>query len=258
MDVVDWTAAERLREHRDRLLAARDRADPPLRRHLAHRRREPVRRPGDRDRRRDRVEGPGHLRPRLLPEPAPPRPGAPRRGHRPPQARHHRRRGDGRPATSTRSWAATARRTRTRTGRRRSGSGRTSSRSPRTTAGKITIENCPMLFSLRRVAGRPQPRDDAADLAPDPRAVGRHDRAQLRPVAPDPPDDRHPALHPRVRAAHPPRPGQGPADRPRGAVRARRVLDGHRLADPAPARARRRRVGAAVRAPCTAPATTAT
>ena len=27
---------------------------------------------------------------------------------------------------------------------------------------KLTFENCPMLFSLRRVAGRPQPGDDAA------------------------------------------------------------------------------------------------
>ena len=41
----------------------------------------------------------------------------------------------------------------------------------------------PDAVQLRRVAGRPQPRDDAAHLAPDPRAVGRHDRAQLRPVA---------------------------------------------------------------------------
>ena len=110
----------------------------------------------------------------------------------------------------------------------------------------------------RRVARRPQPRDDAAHLAPDPRAVGRDDRAQLRPVAPDPPDDRHPALHPRVRAAHPPRPGQGPAHRPRGALRARRLLARHRLAGPAAARARRRRLGVPCSPPCGAPATTAT
>ena len=48
---------------------------------------------------------------------------------------------------------------------------------------KITLENCPMLFCIRRVAGRPQHRHDAPDVAPDPGAVGRHDRAQLRPVA---------------------------------------------------------------------------
>ena len=44
------------------------------------------------------ANGPDDLRPRLLPEPAPPRPRPPRRGHRPPEARHHRRREDGRPA----------------------------------------------------------------------------------------------------------------------------------------------------------------
>ena len=43
-------------------------------------------------------KGPDHLRPRLLPQPAPSRPGAPRAGHRPPQARHHGRREDGRAA----------------------------------------------------------------------------------------------------------------------------------------------------------------
>ena len=44
---------------------------------------------------------------------------------------------------------------------------------------------------LRRVAGRAQHRVVAVHLAADPRDVGRHDRAQLRPVAPRPPDDRH-------------------------------------------------------------------
>ena len=116
----------------------------------------------------------------------------------------------------------------------------------------------PDALQLRRVAGRPQPRDDAADLAPDPRAVGRHDRAQLRPVAPDPPDDRHPAVHPRVRAAHPPRPGQGPHDRSRGPVRARRLLGRDRLAGPAAARASATSTGARSSARCGAPATTAT
>src|SRR3954469_20294296 len=77
--------------------------------------------------------------------------------------------------------------------------------------------------------------------------MGRDDRPQLRPVAPDPPDDRHPEVHPRVRPAHPPCPGQGPLDRPRRPVRAGRLLDGDRLAGPAIARSRRRRVGSAVR-----------
>src|SRR3954470_9290045 len=92
-----------------------------------------------------------------------------------------------------------------------------------------------------------QRRDDPAHLAPDPRGMGRDDRPQLRPVAPDSPDDRHPEVHPRVRPAHPPRPGQGPLDRPRRPVRAGRLLDGDRLAGPAIARSRRRRVGSAVR-----------
>ena len=89
---------QRLRQHRDRVLAADDRPDATVCRHVPHRRREPVREPGDRARRRDRRQGPVHLRSRLLPEPAPPRSGASRRGHRPPQACHHRRREDGGPA----------------------------------------------------------------------------------------------------------------------------------------------------------------
>ena len=43
-------------------------------------------------------QGPLDLRPRLLPQPAPPGPRAPGAGHRPPQAGHRRRREDGRPA----------------------------------------------------------------------------------------------------------------------------------------------------------------
>ena len=45
-EVVDWTAANGFESHRDRVLAADDRADPALRRHVPHRRREPVGRPG--------------------------------------------------------------------------------------------------------------------------------------------------------------------------------------------------------------------
>ena len=63
--------------------------------------------------------------------------------------------------------------------------------------------------------------------------MGRHDRAQLRPEPPRPPDDRHAPLPQGVRAAHPPLPGQGPHDRHRRALRARRVQHGHGLADPA-------------------------
>ena len=45
---------QRLRQHRDRVLAAHDRPDPSVCRHVPHRRREPVGRPGDRARRPDR------------------------------------------------------------------------------------------------------------------------------------------------------------------------------------------------------------
>ena len=47
---------------------------------------------------RDRGQGPDHLGPRLLSESAASGSGAPRPGHRPPQARHRRGREDGRPA----------------------------------------------------------------------------------------------------------------------------------------------------------------
>ena len=80
------------------------------------------------------VQGPGHLRARLLSEPASRRSRASRLGHRPPQDCHRRVPEDGRAATSTRSWAATTARTSTRTGKRRSRSGPTSSTTPRTTA----------------------------------------------------------------------------------------------------------------------------
>ena len=50
---------QRLREPRDRLLAAVERPDPTLRRHVAHRRRQPVARARRRRSRRDRGQGPG-------------------------------------------------------------------------------------------------------------------------------------------------------------------------------------------------------
>ena len=108
---------------------------------------------------------------------------------------------------------------------------------------KITLENCPMLFSYDEWPGGHNIATTPRHVAPDPRAVGRHDRAQLRPVAPDPPDDRHPAVPQGVRAARPPLPGQGPDDRPRRALRAGHLLDGDRLADPAHPGPRRGRLG---------------
>ena len=116
----------------------------------------------------------------------------------------------------------------------------------------------PDAVQLRRVAGRAQPRDHATDLAPDPRGMGRHDRAQLRPVPPDPPDDRHPAVHPRVRAAHPPRPGQGPDDRPRRPLRARHLLAGASAGRSRACPVSATSSGRPCSPPCGGPATTAT
>ncbi len=193
MDVADWARGQRLRES-SRSPAGR-RPPAPTRRYAGTSHIDVANlsaQPGDaRSSTRSRAKGLAISGLGYYPNPLHPDPAHRERGHRPPQARHHGRREDGRPAGQHVHGRRRARRTRTRTGKRRSASGPTSSPSPRTTARKITIENCPMLFSIRRVAGRPQHRHDAPHLAPDPRAVGRHDRAQLRPVAPGPPDDRH-------------------------------------------------------------------
>ena len=78
MDVADWAAGA---DFEVLEIACWPRADGPVRRYagdLPHRRQEPVGRPGQGHRRRDRCEGPVHLGARLLPEPAPPGPGASR------------------------------------------------------------------------------------------------------------------------------------------------------------------------------------
>jgi len=122
--------------------------------------------------------GPLDLGPRVLSEPAPPGPGASAQviGH----LKHV--------ITAAEkmnvplvipSWAATALETRTRTGR-----------PPRGLADivkfaqdhgrKITLENCPMLFSYDEWPGATTS-PLHAHVATDPGEVGRHDRAQLRP-----------------------------------------------------------------------------
>ena len=68
---------------------------------------------------------------------------------------------------------------------------------------KLTIENCPMIFSRDEWPGGNNIALVALHLAAHPRAVGRHGRPQLRPVAPRLADDRPGPLHPRIRAAHP-------------------------------------------------------
>ena len=208
MEVADWTAANGFDSPRDRLLAA----DPPARAGATPARPTStwptltagpgVARSWTRSRAKGlSISGLGYYPNPLHPDPA----------HRE-MVIGHLKHGSWTPPSvmgvglvNTFMGGDGARRRRTRTGRRRSASGRTSFATPRTTGVKITIENCPMLFSLRRVAGRPQHRHQPPDVAPDPGDVGRHDRAQLRPVAPRPPDDRHPPVHPRVRAARPPR-----------------------------------------------------
>ena len=69
------------------------------------------------------------------------------RGHRPPQARHHRRREDGRAARQHVHGRRRREDPGRRTGTRPSRSGRTSCRFAQDHGRKITIENCPMLFS---------------------------------------------------------------------------------------------------------------
>ena len=185
-----------------------------------------------------------HLRPRLLSQPAPSRSGASRAGHRPPQARHHGRREDGRAA-------------RQHVHGRRRGKNQDENweealqvwpdivRFAQDHGRKLTIENCPMIFSRDEWPAGHNIAWSPAHLAADPGAVGRHDRAQLRPVAPGLADDRPGALHPRVRAAHPPLPGQGPDDRPRRAsTSAARLSAGIGWQVPAPARPGRGRLAA--------------
>ncbi len=78
MDVADWAAGAGFEVLE---IACWPRSTGPTRRyagHQPHRRRQPVRRPGHRDPRRDRGQGPLDLRARLLPQPAPPGPRAPR------------------------------------------------------------------------------------------------------------------------------------------------------------------------------------
>ena len=112
---------------------------------------------------------------------------------------------------------------------------------------KLTIENCPMIFQLRRVAGRQQHRLVALHLAAHPRAVGRHDRAQLRPVAPGLADDRPRAASSassgRTSSTSRRRTCRSTATGSTSAARSRRAWAGRS----APARPGRRRLGASSR-----------
>ena len=162
---------------------------------------------------------------RLLPEPAAPRPRAPRRGDRPPRPRHHGGRQARRARSSTRSSATT------RTGRcsenfARVHQGVAGHRRPRRRPRRQDRHReLPDDLLRRRVAGRQQPDAHAGGVARRVRPPRRrHARAQPRPVAPRVADDRLRAGRARVRRPHLPRPRQGHGDRPRGPLRARRAV----------------------------------
>ena len=153
-------------------------------------------------------------RPRLLPQPAAPRPG---RCARPPSTTSRRS-----------SWPRSRmglprdehvlRRRRQQARRRQLGGGPAGlarHRALRAGPGRQDhLRELPHDLQLRRVAGRAQHRLLALHLASHPRGLGRHGGPQLRPQPPRLADDRPAPLRPRVRAAHPPLPGQGRAHRP--------------------------------------------
>ena len=231
MEVADWAAANEFDSLEIVALAARWRHRAALRRHLAHRRRQPVAGRSQRHRRTDRSEGLKISGLGFYPNPLHPDPAV-----RDPAIAHIKKvieacRLMGVPYMNTfmggdskkdlddnwqealRVWPDIV-------------------SHAQDNGVQATDRELPDDLFARRVAERQQHRLVALHLAAHPRAVGRHDRAQLRPVAPGLADDRPGPLHPRVRAAHPPLPGEGRADRPRRAVRARLDVVRHRLADP--------------------------
>ena len=124
---------------------------------------------------------------------------------------------------------------------------------------RIGIENCPMLFTARRVAGRQEPRDQPRDLAEDVRGDPEPElRPELRPVALDLAADGLPRPAGRVPRPARPRPRQGCPDRPRGARRSRRALLPEALAHAQDSRAWATCAGAPSSARSPTPATTAT
>ena len=250
---------ERLREPRDRLLAAHHRADAgatPARPTSTS----PNLSAGEATDIADEIAAKGLTISGLgyYPNPLHPDPEHRAAGHRPPQAGHRRPPRRWTCRSSTRSWAATARRPRTTTGRRRSGSGPTSSRFAQDHGRKLTIENCPMLFSNDEWPG-------GHNLATTPR-IWRRILEQWGGTIGLNFDPSHLVLQmidiPRFIREFGPHilhmPGQGPDDRPRGPLRARHLLARDRLAGPAPARASARSTGPRSSRRCTAPATTAT
>ena len=198
-DVVDWTAANGFESIE---IACWPPATGPTRRYAGTSHIDVANLSdgqAQRARRRDRGQGPDDLRPRLLPEPAPPRPGAPRRGHRPPQARHHRGREDGRPARQH----VHGRRPHQDPGRelgggapRLAGHRRASRRTTGASSRSRTARCCSATTSGRAATTSRRPRGCGG--ASSSSGAARSGSTSTRRTCP--PDDRHPALHPGVRA----------------------------------------------------------
>ena len=174
MDVADWTAANGFESLEIACWPRAGGRDPALRRHQPHRRREPVAAPGaarssTRSPRKGlAISGLGYYPNPLHPDPA----------HRAEVIGHLKHvitaaETMGVPLVNTFMGADGAKNQDAELGGRARGSGRTSSRSPQDHGRQDHDRELPDAVQLRRVAGRPQPRDDAAHLAPDPRAVGR-------------------------------------------------------------------------------------
>ena len=259
MDVADWTAAQRLREPRDRLLAAVDRARPAAMPAPPT----STSRTSRRARRREIVDeiaakglsisGLGYYPNPLHPDPA----------HREMVIGHLKHvitaaEKMGVPFVNTFMGARRARRHQDENWEEALGSGRTSSRSRNDHGRKITIENCPMLFSDDEWPGgttsrrRPgiwrrileqwggtiglnfDPSHLILQMIDIPRFIREFGPHILHFQAKDLMIDR-----------------DGLYERGIFSI-------GHRLADPAPARPGRRRLGRRSSRPCSAPATTAT
>ncbi len=173
MDVADWAAASGFEVLEIACWPRSGGADPSLRRHEPHRRRQPLSLPGDRARRPDPRQGPHDLRAGLLPQSA--APGSRAIASRSSAISRHvidGRREDGRAAgehvhgrrrikNQDQNWEEALRVWPDIVGLRH---GPRPEDHPR---------ELPDALLVRRVAGRPQHRHDAAHVAPDPRAVGR-------------------------------------------------------------------------------------
>ena len=171
-EVVDWTAANGFESIEIACWPRVDRTDPALRRHVATST-SPTCPPRQATELADEIAGKGLTISGLGYYPNPLHPDAGHRdpGHRPPPARHHGRREDGRPARQH----VHGRRRREEPGRELGGGAPVWPdivRFAKDHGRKITIENCPMLFSYDEWPGGHNLATTPRDLAPDPRDSG--------------------------------------------------------------------------------------